>query len=142
MECFNCFQQGFCRYELMSISGRLLHFCSEACARVHKRENALYMAEENLDRLTNGLERLKTRNDQFKIPTKKIIFTQILLFKALVAEKPKAELNRLLDILKDLLVEMLSMIGDKSTENNMLIFAEKMKDVNDFAPILIEILGS
>jgi hypothetical protein len=126
----------------MSLTGRTLHFCSSACVQVHKRENALHMAEVNLNMLTEKLKRVKTHVDDFKIPVQKVIFTQILLFKALVAEKPKAELNRLLDLLKDLLIEMLSLIGDKSTENKMLIFAEKMKEVNEYAPLLIEILGS
>jgi hypothetical protein len=142
MECFNCFQQGYCHYTVESISGRTLEFCSSACAHVQKRENALHVAEENVKRLPDRLKRVKTKKDQFVIPVQKIIFTQLLFFKALVAEKPKAELHRLLVLLKDLLVEMLSLIGDQSTENNMLIFAEKMKVFNEYAPILIEILGS
>ena len=126
----------------MSLTGITLDFCSSKCVQVHKRENALHMAEVNLNMLTEKLKRVKTHGDDFKIPVQKVIFTQILLFKALVAEKPKAELNRLLVLLKDLLIEMLSLIGEKSTENKMLLFAEKMKEVNEYAPLLIEILGS
>jgi len=102
------------------------------------------MVEENLNSLAGRLERLKTqtRKDEFNIPAQKTIFTHRLLLKALMAEKPKAELHRLLDLLKDQMVEMLTLIGDKSSENNMLLFAEKMKDVDDYVPHLIEILGS
>jgi len=142
MECFNCFQQGFCEYGVRSLSGKVLNFCSEACAHVHKRENAVHMVEENLREAMETLKRLKTKKpDHFTIPVQKLIFTRVLLFKALMAEKPKAELNRLFDLFKDLLIEMLTLIGEKSTENQMLIFADKMKQVNEYMPILIQILG-
>lgn len=141
MECFNCFQRGFCEYGVRSLSGKVLNFCSEACAQVQKREHALHMVEENLRTAAEALKNVKTKNDQFKIPVHKLIFTRVLLFKALMAEKPKKELNRLFDLFKDQLIEMLSLIGDKSTEIHMLVFAEKMKQINEYLPILIQLLG-
>ena len=142
MECFNCFQRGFCHYQVRSLSEKTLFFCSEACAQVQKRENALHMVEENLKKAAEILKNLKTKKpDHFTIPVQKLIFTRVLLLKALMAEKPTAELNRLFDLLKDLLVDMLTLIGDKSTEYHMLVFAEKMKQIHEYMPILIDVLG-
>jgi len=142
MECFNCFQQGFCPYGVKS--KKMLYFCSRACAHVQMREIALRMVEEDLNLLTDTLEQLKTktRKDGLNIPFQKIIFTQRLLYKALMAEKPKAELHRLYDLLKDQMVDILPLIGDKNSENSMLLFADKMKDVDDYVPHLIDVLGS
>jgi len=120
----------------------MLHFCSEACVQVYKREIALEAVEDILNILTEKLETIKTHKDLFKIPAQKVIFTQILLFKALMAEKPKAELHRLYDLIKDQLVDILTLIGDNRSENTMLIFAERMKGMNEIVPPMIDVLGS
>lgn len=143
MECFNCFQRGFCPCSVKSPSGKILNFCSPACGQVQVIDNHLWYVEGEIKRATNIFKHMKTvKQDLFTIPSQKIVFTQSLFYKSLLARKSKTELNRILNLLKDQMVEMLTLIGDTSSENTMLIFAAKMKDVNFIGPDLIEVLGS
>jgi hypothetical protein len=144
MECFNCFKQGFCGYGVKSTSGNILRFCSHECAQVQRTDNALYVATNALNVANEVFEMMNSRQktDQFTVPARKIVFTQRLLLNSIIARKSKTELNRLSDMIKDQLSDMLTLIGDTCLENTLLIFAERMKVFYEQGTNLIEILGS
>ena len=146
MECFNCFQQGFCPFKVKSKTGKYLLFCSNACAQVQQREGALYFVTQGLKNATESYEFVDIMLGQDKTPcytlSRKLIFTQMLYYKALLARKSKIEIYRLLDLFKTILLEMLEYIEDHLEEGTLLNFANKAKRISENGPNLIEILGS
>lgn len=154
MECFGCFKRGGCfqrgsSYCYESPSGKVLHFCSKACVELKQREDvADYITRKLNDTLeTVSLTKeahILSKDETYTLMVKigrKLLCIETLLYKAMLAEKPKPELNRLMKLYQEEMVEMLTHFGDHHSEDKYLRYADKAKLMNEILPRMIQILG-
>ena len=149
-ECFNCFKQGHCDYnvEFHNADGspsrdKPLHFCSLPCrdAYVHSDTIPTYLYENQkcIEFLEETLSAMKMKPRLLIV--KKVSFIEKMFRTSLAERKPKAELRRLFALWQECATDTLTTIGEKHQESMLLQYADLIKQNDKTFPCFIQILG-